>query len=268
MNNEQMNSIIQDETKRLETILKRSAAIIGSSPPGKLWIHKKGDYYFFEISYPDSKEIRYVKKKEADVLAPMVRKYCAESIKSLAEKQMDSIINLNISYDFDLIEKEYSRLYDIFGVLVPDCFLPRKVIIERWKSKKYEKHPRAISPETAVKTETGELVRSKNEAQAANILNRLGIPYHYEERLLLSDKSVWYPDFTIYSPVTGDKFYIEIFGMMSDPKYLEEAARKLESYAKNGIMAGDKLLVFFEFSDSRFDTEVFEQTLRKRVLLS
>ncbi len=55
-----------------------------------------------------------------------------------------------------------------------------------------------------------------------------------------------YPDFTIISRRTGKILYWEHDGRMDDPKYAEKAVRKINSYIRNGIIPGEKLILTFE----------------------
>lgn len=268
MNNEQFRSMIEGEAARLRTIQKRAAGILHLAPPGKLGIHKNGKYYYYDVRYQDvgtgKTSWRYLKKSDQELFPEMVRKYCAESLGVLAKKQEKTLMTKPLSYDWGCIDQEYSRLYGLFGSLVPENFRPREVILEEWRKKKYERLNRPV--EKQIITEAGDIVRSKNEENAANCLLHMGIPYHYEEKLVLNDRNVYYPDFTVISPVTGKKYYIEIFGMMSDPSYVEGVSRKLEAYAKNGIIIGENLLIFFEFENSPFDIGVFRRTIERKLL--
>ena len=89
-------------------------------------------------------------------------------------------------------------------------------------------------------------------------LNQHHIPYRYECELVLG-KSTFYPDFTIKHPVTDEILYWEHFGLMEDKLYCQNAYRKLQVYADNGIIPGKNLIVTFETRNNPFsysDAEV------------
>ena len=100
----------------------------------------------------------------------------------------------------------------------------------------------------------GEKMRSKLEMLTAQILNLLEIPYHYEQQLILGDK-IYYPDFTLMLPRTHRIVYLEIFGMMSDPKYAEDTGRKLYDYSSHGLVIGQNLLCYTETNEEPLDFE-------------
>ena len=95
-------------------------------------------------------------------------------------------------------------------------------------------------------TEKGEQVRSKSEKILADYFYRKNILYKYEKPLYLRGYGMVYPDFTFLSSKTGQEIYWEHEGMMDKPEYARSAIRKIESYQKNGIYIGEKLILTFE----------------------
>ena len=96
------------------------------------------------------------------------------------------------------------------------------------------------------KTVRGELVRSKSEVIIANALFYNGLSYEYEPELILEGK-IKRPDFKITDADTGEVWYWEHCGMMSDTKYAKRWADKESFYAKNGILLGKNLIVTEEY---------------------
>ncbi len=85
----------------------------------------------------------------------------------------------------------------------------------------------------------GEPMRSKSEVIVADNLTANDIDYAYEKPLQLDGKTRW-PDFTIEKADTGQTFYWEHCGMLSNPAYASRWAEKLESYRRNGILPVDE----------------------------
>ncbi len=103
-----------------------------------------------------------------------------------------------------------------------------------WAQAPYETCP--YYPERKIHTAPGGLlVRSKLEAMIATLLTENNIPYRYEWALQLGNK-IFYPDFTLRHPETGQLFYWEHLGKMDDPVYKEQAMLKLHHYAKHEII--------------------------------
>lgn len=81
-----------------------------------------------------------------------------------------------------------------------------------------------------------EAFRSWGETQIARMLDRYGMPYHYEHPVVVVDSGktrVWYPDFQL----RGQGILIEYCGRYRDSVYAEGMARKKAVYAENGLSA-------------------------------
>jgi hypothetical protein len=90
------------------------------------------------------------------------------------------------------------------------------------------------------RTRRGEPVRSKSEVIIADNLMSMGIEYAYEQKLVGSDGSVRYPDFTIENGDTGVTYYWEHLGMLTDRAYRERWERKLQWYRSQHILPYDE----------------------------
>ena len=263
-----INKMAEAEVSRLSELQKRASAILASSPSGDLHFHQRGNRLYFDVVFETDesgkKDRKYLSRNSKD-LVPYIRKYCAACVRDIAAEGIRTLKKDPYSYDFSATQEEYKRFESLFGELLPPYFVSRETRLRKWQDGPFVRSGMEIKPEDAVKTDRGELVRSKNEALAANCLNRLGIPYHYEEKLLLSSGKVCFPDFTVKDPESEKVYYIEIFGMMSNPEYLAKASRKLCDYENEGIYVGDRLMVFFEFEDRKFDVRQFENAMRQKM---
>ena len=85
------------------------------------------------------------------------------------------------------------------------------------------------------RTDHGELVRSKSEWIIADKLHAAGIDYQYEQPLML-DGVERFPDFTIVDDDSGQTWYWEHNGMLSNSDYRQRWERKLEAYRRQGIL--------------------------------
>ena len=117
---------------------------------------------------------------------------------------------------------------------------------------------------TEIYTNKGEQVRSKSEKIIADEMYRRGIPYHYEKQLVLNDrgkKVVLFPDFTAMNKETGRIIYLEHLGLMDQPEYCQNAARKLSLYERNGLLLGRDLLLLHESSAEPLNNRTLNQYL-------
>ena len=85
------------------------------------------------------------------------------------------------------------------------------------------------------RTTRGEAVRSKSEVIIANLLHSKELDYGYEATLEINGITK-YPDFTIEDDDTGETYYWEHLGMLSDPRYRRGWDRKLAWFKENGIL--------------------------------
>ena len=258
---------IENERNRLQDIIRRVGAIISVSPEGYLQHHQKGSgrkYFERCIKQDRGRDVKYL-SLDSEELDAYIKKYCAVKVKRAAEKALIQLIKDPAKYDYDSIELVYQSLDELFGDLLPKRFWPRNRILKDWQESFYESNGMTIPEGKGILTETGILVRSKNEALAAGILEKLHIPFHYEEMLKLKNGKKLCPDFTICSPVNGKKYYIEIFGMMSDPEYLSGTAKKIDIYLQNNILINERLLVFFCLDDQRLDMKQFEAIVKNAI---
>ena len=82
------------------------------------------------------------------------------------------------------------------------------------------------------RTDSGDMVRSKQERFVANLLTSEGISFEYERKLSSWDGSFRYPDFTLF--IDGEEYYWEHWGMVDDYSYRQNIARRIRWYREHG----------------------------------
>lgn len=90
------------------------------------------------------------------------------------------------------------------------------------------------------RTRRGEAVRSKSEVIIADLLYSKGVDYQYEARMIGSDGSVRYPDFTFEDDAMGIIYYWEHLGLLNNRTYRERWQRKLDWYRRQGVLPLDQ----------------------------
>lgn len=115
-------------------------------------------------------------------------------------------------------------------------------------------------------TVEGELVQSKSEAIVANALHYNNITYKYEQPLTLGNKTI-FPDFTIKDPDTGEVWYWEHCGLMSDKDYVERWRKKEKLYAEHGITQETNLIVTEEYKGEGLNTQEIDALVKEKFLL-
>lgn len=186
-----------------------------------------------------------------------------EEVQKLQERRFLEVTIRNIEYNQGLMEqyldqyrptephevmqslpKAYQR-YDTYwaeGILNP----------KQWEFADYNKsnfHPEHLTH----KTQKGEFVRSKSEALIADILYERGIPYHYEERLLLGDKTV-VPDFKVLVRSENRFKFLEHCTMIENERYIRSFIWKMQQYQAHGYLPWRDIFYTFDDVDGSIDT--------------
>ena len=79
--------------------------------------------------------------------------------------------------------------------------------------------------------------KSRGEAQVGRLLDRYGIPFFYEQALVVYDREqyrIWHPDFTL--PTYGG-LIVEYAGMPDVPEYMAGIKHKEKAYSANRVQA-------------------------------
>ena len=146
----------------------------------------------------------------------------------------------------------YQKLTPERQKLITPYILTDDLYASKWQAAAFKSN--SYMPEAKIyDTRKGEKVRSKSEAILADIFYELGIPYHYEKPVLLKERIIRYPDFTLLKKTTRDEIYLEHFGLMDDDEYRDNCFRKLDEYRINGIYPGKNLIMTFESSQNPLD---------------
>lgn len=254
-----------DEDKRdLLAVRKRLSRL----PKEKIIVRHRGckkEYYLITREPDTGKRIEtYVSFKDTKSIIECINKeYCDELEPVLTEE-------IQLLEDF-LKHFDPIRKYRV-NVLVPPQLLPRfqpvvvpqKQKCREWAAEDYKRNSFPLDPSNMYSSEKGDVVRSRAECLAANILYNLDIDYRCECILYLDDRRFIFPDFTIMHPETGELWFIEIFGMMGNAEYALDAFHRINEYQKSQY--GNHVLFFFDYPGAPFDPDAFKAVVRKTFL--
>lgn len=160
------------------------------------------------------------------------------------------------------IDSELPKLHTQRQLLVTPVEPIWEKELVRWYDSEY--HGKEFYEGTAeIVTEKGERVRSKSEKILADYFYRNNILYQYEKPLYLKGYGTIYPDFTFLSKKTRKEIYWEHEGMMDKPEYAKSAVKKIESYQRNGIHLGERLILTFETELTVLNSQIVEELVEK-----
>ena len=253
---------IQKRIKDIKEELGHIENMEKGMPAGELIVAKNNKNY--KWYFRDKNTTVYLPKKEADLAKKLaVKKYyqirkeelqrelstCQMYVQKAERKknQVEQMLN-NAEYERLLGGRRYSARKDL----------------EIWINEKYEKndsHPENL----IVKGTQGKFLRSKSEAIIDRTLYTNGVPFRYEDKLIL-ENTFLYPDFTIRHPKTGQTFYWEHFGLMNQPDYINRACQKIKLYSENGIIPGINLILTYETREHPLAIDQVEKIVKEYFL--
>lgn len=264
-----LKKLILEEERRLQAIKVVAEQHLEVAPEGTLRIasSKRQKQYMYctdecEVSRTRG---RYIRKGELYLAEALAQKAYYIKVQKLAEKRLRQLAKLSKDYEDDEIERIYVHEHEERkGMIVPvEETWQQK--LDKWLKIPYERKDFAQGT-LEIYTKNGERVRSKSEKILADTFFDMGIPYKYECPLFLKEYGTIYPDFTFLSSRTGEEIYWEHDGRMDDPHYAEKAVKKIDSYIKNGIFPGERLIVSYETSGYIMNQKVINALIEKNLL--
>lgn len=215
-------------------------------PEGCLIIAKERGYSrFYRIL--DGKRM-YLGKSESGIICALVKKQYEERTLAAVldqKKVLTSCLQI-IQGSYDGIESAYSAMDEDIRKYVRKDISTDDGFAEKWAEEKYAAAKR--TDKHVIETMGKEMVRSKSEALIADRLFTAGIPYRYEQLLMLDirDNLFYYPDFTILNKRTRKVIYWEHLGLLGDKKYCLDNLNKIDIYMRFGIVPGKNLILTYE----------------------
>lgn len=234
-------------------------------------ITSKGERYSLRGSRKDGRQ-RKTKllgsADDPDVIEIKQRMYNQTMLKELknCRKVLQDGIGKYKGFGIEYIESRMSPAYhDKTGLVAKD---PMRHYYHKWEKSKYPQIKYKENSKLNV-CRDGYRVRSKSEIIIYDILKSLGIPFHYEEQIIMTDDTgtevYKCPDFLI--PMRNGKTCIlEHCGMLRDPQYMQSVVNKLQLYMRNGYVLNDNLFITMDDFQGHINAFAAEQLIRRMIL--
>ena len=256
--------MLLQEQKYLEDIVNKAKTGLSATPDGHLRISKDKNKIRYYHCTEDNGEI-YIPKSDKHLAKKLAQKTYNLSVIKKAETRLKQIKKITKDYSDDEIEEIFTSMHADRQVLVTPVEPTWEQLLGEWYAEEYQ--GKDFWEGTAViLTEKGERVRSKSEKILADFFYRRNILYKYEKPLYLKGYGTVYPDFTLMSKKTGKEIYWEHEGMMDKQEYATTAIRKIESYQKNDIYPGERLILTFETEQSVLNSKAIEGLVNQYLL--
>lgn len=242
----------------LRNVLDKKTKTLTKSPKGKIVInHHHSGFQYYVREHPTDKRGRYLKTSEKELTKRLIQKRYDELIVKQIQKELDILEQLNTTTN------PYEEIYNKIHVgcdMVTPLMLTDEECVKKWYECQYDRMGFAENaPEYYSKK--GERMRSKSETVIADHLDKYGVPYLYECPIEIDGK-MYYPDFKILNVHTREVIYWEHFGIMDDSDYMNKAIKKINTYAQNGLVLGENLIVTFESVRTPLDYKVVDAQIK------
>ena len=237
---------------------------ISTLPEGEFYCTRNRRWYKWYQSQGKGEMPKYIPKSDRDFAQQLAyKKYLTLQFKYLIQEKEA------IELYFEKCSQENSELNQF--IQHPECqklLLPtinkKSKGLMKWMKEPYDKC--TSKPGNLIhRTVTGEMVRSKAESLIYMYLHMNHIPFRYDAALQLG-QTIYYPDFTIRHPKTGEYYYWENHGMMDDPAYIQRTFSKLEIYTLHGLIPGKHLITTYETLKEPLDAEEVQEIVRRYFL--
>ena len=242
---------MQSIEARLDSVKKQQSAIkakLAELPEGGICVYKCDGYTRYKGSYRGKS--RYFRKEELPLVKKLLlRKYLQLKLNDLKTLERSLAVYRRIGQRQTTTAAQYLIDHPEAGKLLADQLVDRPSPYLSWM----QRPDPLAAPHQDKRTEhavAGMRVRSKSEVMIAAALYECGLPFRYEEPLLLGGK-MYFPDFTIREPHNGSFYWYEHFGMMDDMAYANQAFDKMKNYARHGIVPGINLITTFETKEKK-----------------
>ena len=261
-----LKEILLKEEKRLEGIVLRTKKQMEGAPEGSLRVSvSKNGISYYHYTDAARKNGKYISRKNKELIQKLAQKEYDRKVLRDTEKKLRYIKLLINMYESQETEDIFYREHPERKKWICPAEPVWEERVREWQAEVYQ--GKSFEEENPViYTEKGERVRSKSEKILADYLYRHGIPYKYERPLYLEGFGIVYPDFTILARKTGEEIYWEHNGKMDDPVYARSAVKKIETYEKNNIFPGEKLILTYETDRTVLHTKTIERLAKKYLL--
>lgn len=251
----------------LEKAISKAEQILKHPLQGCLEVNKKDNHfrYYIKSSNVSAKEKstrKYI--KDIDIAKALANRDYAKQVLKSATKELNQINTLIAIYGNTTADDCYHNLHPGRKLLVSPLLIDDEQYAKLWLSSRnpmQNTHPK----KTPILTENNETVRSKSEKIIADKLYLSGIPYKYEEPLILED-TVKFPDFTVLNKNNRKTYYWEHLGMIDHPDYFKNMLTKVEIYFRNNIIPGKNLIITYETTNQPLSVNIINSLIEEYLL--
>lgn len=258
---------LEKERKKTIEVINITKKLLDSINPSKgivrVMVKGKSVQFYLRECEEDGKNGRYLHANEKEKAIDIIKAEYYNKTLCKSKDREKVIKKLLMILDETDVTNIYNNMAKGKQKVLQPIVMSDEEFRKEWESVNYNGKP-FYEGSTEIYTEKGERVRSKSEKIIADKLYSENIPYRYEYPLEVPSFGVLYPDFTILDMKNRKNIILEHLGMMDDEEYANKAVGKIQTYAKNGWILGDNLLVTMETTLRPFDCRVLDGIINNR----
>lgn len=253
-----INKDIEERITYLEEQKEELEKELSKMPEGSLLVApgstKNSFRYYLRMSSKDKMGVYLDRSKFADKMKYAKKKYLKELAKNIDGEigKLEKVKRLHIS---DSVMDTYLEMNLGIKKLIKPINVDDDTYARLWKSVTYKGLGFDENDTSSFYSDRGERMRSKSEVLIANALNRMKIPYNYEQPIARKNGELLYPDFAILDVKRRRTVYLEHLGKMDDMSYVSRNIWKLNEYKKIDIYLGVNLFLTYENSSNALGTD-------------
>lgn len=262
-----------DTIKKKKVLLENELAgwlsILEKAPEGKLVSRKKknGKYeYTCSIKSPEGKKQEiYIPQSDYQLAANLALKPYAELRIRECRKELGLFHDILQFYEQERPSGNYLKTHPGASELILPAIYTADERVRKWQEAEYvrsTKHLEDLKYPTVIK---GLLVRSKAEADIISRLVYYGVPFRYEEQVII-DGIVYHPDITCLNVRTFEIVYFEHQGAWDKEDYVRDQAERMVKFSKVGIIPWKNLIITTETAEQPLDINWVDEIIQYYLL--
>ncbi len=247
----------------LKKAIKTAEKDVSRFPEGRMRVSQTANQVrYYHVKSNDDHSGTYITSANRDLVKLLAQKDYNKRFLRESRAELTILENALHVLHKENADMVYNNLDPRRKRLVVPYIITDEIYEKQWRAQTYKENP--YMPEAKIyDTRNGEKVRSKTEAILADMFFESGIPYRYEQALILQNNTVRYPDFTLLKTRTREEIYLEHFGLLDDEEYREKCMHKLDEYRNSGIFPGKNLLITYESNSYPFDINGTRKMIRE-----
>ena len=256
--------IIEKYCEKLSEFINKKQT---SRIPGSLSVrNEKGIVRFYWKNDPTKTNGTYLPKSKINTIKALAQQDYDDSVINCSKK---TVIELQKCIKLLNRCQDPEDIYDNLSAIRREYVTKTSISatdIEKWKTRPPYRKLGFAFDEKVIVARNGLRVRSKTEEIIVNIFEDLRIPYIFEYPITVEDERL-YPDFLVLNVRTGKEYVYEHFGRLDDEDYVDKSfLRKIELYAKKGIISGKNLVMTFESRKHPLNEEYLMHFIKEHFL--